>query len=286
MHIEIIQSNFKLFGLILFLAFGACMGSFFAVVVCRLPLGISLSLRSHCQICKNKISMWHNIPIFSFLWLKGQCSHCLSSIGLRNWFFEVLFLLLALVFYVKWGFSIAFFEHYFWVSALIIIAYIDMDTYYIPNIMIIILFILALFSLSYYLLFYPDYFLMKSYQPTYQLLSFKKIRFSLSNQLWGGFLGFGLLFIINYIATKIARFKKRIDEKSWAMGFGDLWLMASIGFRVGLNNTFLVILLASFFGSIYGALERWFSHENKNKPLEGAIPFGSFLSLAAIYVLA
>lgn len=267
------------------MVFGACMGSFFAVVICRLPLGISLSLRSHCQTCKNKISIWHNIPIFSYLWLKGQCSHCLRPIGLRNWFLEVLFLLLALVFYIKLGFSIAFFEHYFWVSALVIIAYIDMDTYYIPNMMIVILFILVLFSLSYYLLFYPD-FLIKSYQPSYQLLSFKKIRFSLSNQLWGGFLGWVILFLVNLLATKIARFKKRIDEKSWAMGFGDLWLMSAIGFRLGLNNIFFVIFLASFFGTIYGILERWLLNESKNKPVSGAIPFGSFLSLAAIYVLA
>ncbi len=99
----------------------------------------------------------------------------------------------------------------------------------------------------------------------------------------------GLLFLIavNVIATLIFRKLGRLTSKQWAMGFGDAILLAAIGLFVGASHLVALLFLASLLGSIIGIAARF---ANKKKATtdeeiaEGALPYGPFLAIAAIYI--
>ncbi len=80
---------------------GACIGSFLNVVIYRVPLGMSVNKpsRSFCPLCKNPIPMWLNIPLISWLWLRGKCKECHAPIAFRYFGVE---LLTALLFVAVW----------------------------------------------------------------------------------------------------------------------------------------------------------------------------------------
>lgn len=82
---------------------GACIGSFLNVVIYRVPLGLSVNKpdRSFCPKCKEPIPMWLNIPLVSWLWLRGKCANCRAPIAFRYFAVE---LLTALLFAAIWGF--------------------------------------------------------------------------------------------------------------------------------------------------------------------------------------
>lgn len=80
---------------------GACVGSFLNVVIYRVPLGMSVNepKRSFCPVCKAGIPMWLNLPMLSWIWLRGKCRHCRASIAFRYFGVE---LLTAVLFAVVW----------------------------------------------------------------------------------------------------------------------------------------------------------------------------------------
>jgi len=84
---------------------GACVGSFLNVVIYRLPLGISVSnpRRSFCPSCKYQIPMWHNLPLVSWLVLRGKCANCRAPISPRYLFVELLTAVLFLLVFLWFG---------------------------------------------------------------------------------------------------------------------------------------------------------------------------------------
>jgi leader peptidase (prepilin peptidase) / N-methyltransferase len=122
---------------------GAGIGSFLNVVIYRLPLGISVNnpRRSFCPSCKKQIAWYHNLPLFTWLWLRGKCASCGSKIAFRYFFVE---LLTGCVFYAiflkfrgpwelisNWGDVVLI----YWIFASLLIAgtYIDLDYYLLPH---------------------------------------------------------------------------------------------------------------------------------------------------------
>lgn len=248
------------------------MGSFAGVVIDRIPRGLSIVYPpSSCNACHKKLRIWHNIPIISCLALRCRCHFCGSYYGKRSLMLEIIFALSLLALYSKYGFSFALVENSLLVLVLVCLAYIDLDTFSLPHSLLLALYLIGILSgLIYYL--YPDLYLRNDV-------------FSLVDRLLGcvaGGLGFA---VVNIIATYILRRSKRLSAEQWAMGWGDPVLLAGIGLLVGASKLIMVVLLASLVGSIVGIIGKYRNQEQPHPDIaDGAIPYGPFLALAAIYV--
>jgi leader peptidase (prepilin peptidase)/N-methyltransferase len=113
---------------------GACIGSFLNVVIYRLPLGLSVNdpRRSFCPLCKEPIPLWLNLPLVSWLWLRGKCAACGGGISFR---YVVVELLTALLFAVTWWFFPPQVVIFLWVmlALWVAIAFIDAEHLIIPT---------------------------------------------------------------------------------------------------------------------------------------------------------
>ena len=112
---------------------GACIGSFLNVVIYRVPLGMSVNnpKRSFCPKCREPIPMWLNIPVLSWLWLRGRCAKCGCKISVR---YPMVELLTALGFFASWKFFPPQAAVFLWVLVVLLIAisFIDADHLIIP----------------------------------------------------------------------------------------------------------------------------------------------------------
>jgi leader peptidase (prepilin peptidase)/N-methyltransferase len=112
---------------------GACIGSFLNVVIYRVPLGMSVNepKRSFCPKCREPIPMWLNIPVLSWLWLRGRCAKCGCKISVR---YPMVELLTALGFLASWKFFPPHAAVFLWVlvALLVAISFIDADHLIIP----------------------------------------------------------------------------------------------------------------------------------------------------------
>ena len=118
-----------------FFVIGACIGSFLNVVIHRLPKGESL-LRpgSRCPACKTPIKWYHNIPIISYIFLRGRCASCGDKFSVRYPLVELTAGLLVAACYVKFGFTVAGLLYMVFASSLVAIAFIDIDHMIIPDV--------------------------------------------------------------------------------------------------------------------------------------------------------
>src|SRR5580704_9885531 len=114
-------------------ALGACFGSFAALIIFRLPRGEPIALsRSRCFSCMKQLRVWHNIPLLSWVILRGRCGYCHAFIGWRSLIIEFIFSICLLALYIKFGIGMALIERFFFVFLLVCLAYIDLDTYSLP----------------------------------------------------------------------------------------------------------------------------------------------------------
>ncbi|MBN1621944.1 MAG: prepilin peptidase, partial [Endomicrobiales bacterium] len=241
-----------IFALFIFLL-GLIVGSFVNVCIHRIPRNESiLKPRSHCPNC-NKTIKWHdNIPLLSFIVLKGKCRFCKSRI---SWQYPIIELLTAILFTnlaFKYYNNPAFLIIYIlFTLILIIVSGIDFFHQIIPDTFNFILIIGGLlFSFI-----------------NFQLGADLKIR--LINSILGGLVSASCLFIVGYIGTRI--FNKD------AMGGGDIKLIAGIGTFFGISKTLLVIFIGSLLGSIIGISLITLNKLDKRE----YIPFGPFLAASA-----
>ncbi len=234
------------------------MGSFLNVCIYRIPRKISIIFPpSHCPRCGKKILWYDNIPLLSYLLLKGKCRFCGKKISFRYFVVEFLTGVIFLFLYLKFGLSPSLLLYIIFSCALLLSAFIDWEHFLIPDI-----FTLPLIPFAFLICFiYPDFF-----QKDTRIDAFM---FSLS----GALLGFLSLLIIAFIGKII--FRKE------AMGGGDLKLLAAIGSFLGVKGVLLIIFLSSFLGAVVGGLLILL----KIKKKEDYIPYGPFLSLAAIMVI-
>lgn len=119
---------------IIVFTFGAVMGSFLNVCIYRIPRKISLlNPGSFCPQCGIHIPFYYNIPLVSFLWLKGRCHRCHQRISVRYPVIELLAAMLTSLSYHKFGFSASFFFYTGFIYSLMAISFIDWSTRLIPN---------------------------------------------------------------------------------------------------------------------------------------------------------
>lgn len=228
--------------------FGLCVGSFMNVCIYRLPLSKSIAdpPRSMCPSCNNLIKFYDNIPVFSYLWLKGRCRYCNAPISFRYLVVEVLSGLAALSVLLRFGPTLEGFVYFVFISSLLVITFIDIDHRIIPNIITL-----------------PGI-------PIGVVASFALPEVTVLNSVLGLLLGGGSLWTVAWIYH-------RITGKD-GMGGGDIKLLAMIGTIVGWQGVVFTIFVASAVGTVVGMTVMLV----KGKTMKLAVPFGPFLSIGAI----
>src|SRR5512136_751796 len=230
--------------------FGALIGSFLNVCICRLPREESIvTPGSHCPQCNNPIRFYDNIPMLSYLLLKGKCRHCGKPISIQYPVVEGVTDLYSWVLFLTYGPSLSYLFFFAFVAALIVMTVIDLQHQIIPDVISI-----------------PG-------MGVGLLGSLVLTHLSFPNSLGGLLLGGGSLFLVATIYQWL--FKRE------GMGGGDVKLLGMIGTFLGWKAVILTILLSSLIGSLIGILVMAL----KGKNFKYAIPFGPFLSLGAVLTL-
>src|SRR5258706_13044896 len=115
--------------------FGAIIGSFLNVCIARIPNGESIiTPPSHCLKCQTPIAFYDNVPILSWLVLRGRCRFCHAAISPRYLAVELLMGLFSSVIYYRFGLSFSFAISFVFVAALIVISFIDLDVRIVPDV--------------------------------------------------------------------------------------------------------------------------------------------------------
>ncbi|MGA1846437.1 prepilin peptidase [Deferribacter abyssi] len=234
---------------------GTIFGSFYNVIICRLPYGESIvTPSSKCPQCNKKIKWYDNIPVISYLLLKGKCRYCNSSISLQYPLIEVITGLFSIFLYRMYGFDITFFKNFVLLSILLCAAVIDFNTALDDDFETGII---------------PDELSLGGFVPgfIFALLE-KKIIVSII----GAAAGFFLLFIPGFV------YKLMTGKEG--MGGGDIKLFAMIGSFLGFKPLFFILFASSLLGAIIGIIFIAISRKR-----DYPIPFGPFIGLGTfIYI--
>ncbi|MAR77222.1 MAG: prepilin peptidase [Rhizobiales bacterium] len=234
---------------------GSIWGSFANVCIHRLPIGESIVVkRSYCPDCKSKINWFNNIPLISFLILGGKCKSCKSGIDKRYFIVELTSVISFLFIYHFFGLSITSVLLAVLSIFFIIIFFIDLKHYIIPNALTFPLMIIGF---------------VKSFDPNLNINLFPNYL----NSLIGGILGYLVIWLI-------ILFYKKIKDKE-GMGLGDAKLLSAIGFWFGWVSIPFIIFLSSVIALIIVTP----SLINKSKEMSSQIPFGPYLVIGCVLYL-
>ena len=234
---------------------GSIWGSFANVCIHRLPIGESIVIkRSYCPDCKSKINWFNNIPLISFLLLGGKCQSCKSGIDKRYFIVELTSVISFLSIYHFFGLSITSILLAMLSIFFIIIFFIDLKHYIIPNALTFPLMIIGF---------------VKSFDPNLNINLFPNYL----NSLIGGILGYLVIWLI-------ILFYKKIKNKE-GMGLGDAKLLSAIGFWFGWVSIPFIIFLSSVIALIIVTP----SLINKSKEMSSQIPFGPYLVIGCVLYL-
>lgn len=229
------------------LVFGLVVGSFLNVCICRMPNNESIvSPPSHCPHCSYQIRWYDNIPLLSYLILRGKCRGCGAHISLQYPLVELINGVLALFLFLRFGPTLAFAALFLLCSALVVITFIDIEHQIIPDEI----------SLSGIVIGFVLSFFLKGH--------------TWLNSLLGILLGGGSLLLVAYIY-------QRLTGKD-GMGGGDIKLLAMMGAFLGWKAIPFIIFASSLIGSVVGVSIMLL--QKKDSKL--AIPFGPYLAFGAV----
>jgi len=244
-------------GIIIFVL-GLVFGSFANVVIYRLPKGKSIvSPGSQCPSCGKNILWYDNIPLLSYLLLKGKCRFCKVKISPRYFVVELITGLLFLSLYFKFGLTVNLLIYAFFVLCLLIMGFIDIDTYLISDVIVLPGIVIGLLCSIFFRGMH------------YELTGIESIWYSFTGILTGC----GILIFLAMIGRLL--FKKE------AMGGGDIKLLSMIGAFLGWKSVFITIFFASLLGTVISLTLIGL----KKKKMEDYVPFGPYLGLGAIIAL-
>lgn len=231
---------------VLFL-FGLIFGSFANVVILRLPAKRSVvAPRSRCPECEKPIAWYDNIPVLSWLILRGRCRGCQKRI---SWRYPLVELLSGLAFsgiFLAYGYQWVTVEYIIFAWSLIVVSFIDFDHMILPDVFTLSGIVIGLGGAA----LNPERDFMDA--------------------LTGVLVGGGFLWLIAYIYLVL--------RKEEGMGGGDIKLLAWIGAVLGWKAVPFVILASSIIGSVVGLGLALRSRAG----LKSVIPFGPYLALAAL----
>jgi leader peptidase (prepilin peptidase)/N-methyltransferase len=232
---------------------GLILGSFFNVLIWRIPREESILWPpSHCPSCGNAIKPWENIPVISFLFLRGKCSNCKKNI---SWVYPFIELMTAIC-----SFIICFFLFKQDISNL---SWFSFPPLILQYLFLLLMLPVAVIDIKHYII--PDRFTLPLIVCGF-LISFLPGDITPIQSLAGILLGGGTLYLIGWIGTAILK-------KGDAMGFGDVKLMAATGAIFGAKISLMSIVFGAFFGSVIGLT----LIACKKLDPDHHIPFGPFL---------
>lgn len=256
--------------------FGLVVGSFLNVVIVRLPVILERSWKrqcrellevengstdtapavfnlvhpgSHCPQCKAPVRAIHNIPVLSYLWLRGQCAHCGAHISLRYPVVETLAAILALTALGKYGLTWQLAGALALCWGFLAASAIDIEHHLLPDNIILPLTWIGLAANS--LGLYTDVY----------------------SALYGALLGYVSLWLVFQLF--------RLLTGKEGMGYGDFKLFACIGAWLGWQALPLVILVAALSGTLVGVTMILLKRQDRSQP----IPFGPFLCAAGFVAM-
>lgn len=250
--------------------FGLLIGSFLNVVIYRLPKmqdrewaeacatangqelpeteTFNLLLpRSRCQECGHQIRWYENIPVLSYVFLRGKCSACGTPISLRYPMVEVATGLLFAWCGWRWGLTPTAAVWCLFAALLVTMTLIDWDTTYLPDILTLPLLWAGLIASALHWIPVP-----------------------LADAVWGAVAGYTSLWLVYWVF-------KLVTGKE-GMGFGDFKLFAALGAWFGWQALVPIILMASVIGAVAGIVMKL----NSSLREGGQIPFGPFLAMAGV----
>lgn len=234
---------------LIFALFALLVGSFLNALIYRIPLNINIAFpRSSCPHCKHVISWYENIPVMSYLFLRGKCSNCKNKISLEyplvEFFTCVCGFLMAPDSLNPSDLTISFF-HFSVFCAFLVHFIIDIKHQILPDSINIYLGVIFLFVSVFTFPFYH----------------------------WGlgALIGLGFPYLVSYIFYKL--------KGQVGLGGGDIKLWAVLGIYLGPVGVIHNIFLSCFVGAIFGGGLLLFKIIKRETP----IPFGPFIILAAAF---
>ena len=231
-----------------FFCFGLIFGSFLNVCIYRLPRGLSVvSPRSACPECHTPIAAYDNIPVLSWLILRGRCRGCGARITPRYAVVELVCGLLFLLSYLQAGFSLETAKACVLCFLLVGLTFTDAEHHLLPDRLTLPGLALGLLFSLVTLVPGPSYKLFPLHfpaAPTNLQVDLQLGWRSLVNSLLGAAIGAGALYAIGWVYLKL--------RKVPGMGLGDVKLMAMVGAFLGPLLTLFVLCSASLLGGIYG----------------------------------
>ena len=208
--------------------FGLCFGSFLNVLILRLPLNQSILTRSACPNCKHTIYWYHNIPLFSYLFLRGKCAYCKTKISFEYFLVEFITGFITLALYLKLGLTQEAMFMCLLSYVLITLSFIDFKYKAVPDYLLLLVLIISFFASE----------------------------LSIIESFKNAFLFSGAFVLLNFVVTfYIQNIKSKIlkDENlktQVALGEGDIPIIAMIGITLGVTSGVFAIFLAAFFAII------------------------------------
>ncbi|MPW15967.1 prepilin peptidase [Paraburkholderia sp. CNPSo 3157] len=257
------------------IVFGLVIGSFLNVVVHRLPIMLERAWRaevseatghsfdddglparynlwlprSACPHCGHVLRAWENIPVFSYLMLRGRCSQCKSRVSFRYPLLELSSAALALGAFASFGPTGTALAAYGLCAALLAMSAIDIDTHLLPD------------SMTLPLLWAGF------------IVNFNSVFASLHDAVIGAIAGYLVLWCVHWVF--------RLVRGIEGMGYGDFKLLAALGAWLGWAALPQIILIAAVAGAIIGLVATWIGRMRFEEPL----PFGPFLAAAGAITL-
>ena len=263
-------------------ALGACIASFLNVVIWRVPRGESIvSPSSHCPKCGAAIRWHQNIPILSWLALRGRCANWRAPISPRYVLVELLGgLLFAAAFlhlFTRFVFASAplrlnlpldaaltLFVWWIWIALMIVGSFIDFDHKLLPDFTTV---GGMLLGLVYHAVLSSYAFFVCTPHSSIRLFDY-----SIVSSVLGLSFGFGLLWLVRFLGSKAFRRE--------AMGLGDVFLMGAVGALFGPVAVLVTLVLSSVFGSIVGLSMVALSKTRFGRFVE--IPYGPYICLGCL----
>ena len=231
---------------------GSIWGSFCNVCIYRLPNNDSVvTKRSFCRSCKNKIKWYDNIPLLSFIFLRGKCRTCNNKISSQYFLVELISAISFLSIYFIYGISITTLLLIILSIFFIIIFFIDLKHFIIPNELTFPLMLIGF---------------VKSFDPNLNQTIFPNY----INSLLGGFFGYTVIWLIIFLYKKI--------RNKEGMGLGDAKLMAVVGFWFGWVSVPFTIFISSAvaLALVVPSLIK------KTRNMSAQIPFGPYIIIGCI----
>ena len=199
--------------------FGMLIGSFLNVVIYRIPKGESISFpASHCQRCHTPLKWYHNIPLFSWLFLRGRCAFCKEPISMQYPMVELLTGLIFVILYLKLGF-----------------------VWYLPFVAASFTALFALVMIDFKYMAVPD-------NVNFAALLFALIQPNFLDAMMYGAIAAGGLYLIGLLSSLIARKE--------AMGGADVIVAGTMGALLGFPNFFMALFLSAILAMIPAMLWR------------------------------